>query len=271
MRYRIPLPTLRPLSAGLFLLLVACGTTYTVPQVSSRNSQAANAIFTEEQRSGSASLNPGQPTQSDMARFRRVVARVEPVGEAFCRAEIGNSRTCDVTVTIDKDMAQPNAYQTYSGTRPIIAFSRPMLAEVRNDDELAFILGHEMGHHIAAHVDKQGQQALAGALLGGIAVAALGGDPNDAMSGAMVGSMVGSHSYSQRYELEADVVGTQITRQAGYNPVTGARFFARPKPQQSSGQLSFWGTHPPDRQRLATVLETVDELDANGGQLNPAR
>ncbi|QPM91332.1 M48 family metalloprotease [Pseudooceanicola algae] len=266
-------PCTRFIAGGLALLVAACGTTYAVPRVSSQSTEVANAIFAEEQRTGSTSSTSQQPDAADMARFTRVVARVEPVAESVCRRETaGSGRTCDIRVIIDQDMSQPNAYQTYdSSGRPIVAFSRPMLAEVRNDDELAFILGHEMGHHIGAHTDKLQSQAITGALVGGILVATLGGDANDAVLGAYAGTAVGSMAYSQTYELESDVVATYITEQAGYNPVTGARFFARPKPQQTSGGLSFWGSHPPDRKRLATVLETVDQLSANSGELILAR
>ena len=46
----------------------------------------------------------------------------------------------------------------------------------------------------------------------------------------------------------------------------GARFFARPEAAQTTqGQLSFWGTHPPDEKRFATVLATVDQINANVG------
>ena len=43
-----------------------------------------------------------------------------------------------------------------------------LIAEARSADELAFVLGHEAGHHIAGHIPKREEQALSGALLAGV-------------------------------------------------------------------------------------------------------
>ena len=48
---------------------------------------------------------------------------------------------------------------------------------MQSDDEIAFVLSHEMSHHIAGHIPKQQQQQVLGALiLGGLVAAA--GNPN---------------------------------------------------------------------------------------------
>ncbi len=78
----------------------------------------------------------------------------------------------------------------------------------------------------------------------------------------MVGAAVGGSAYGQTYELESDVIGTYIARTAGYDPIKGARYFARPEnPMNRDGQLSFWGTHPPDEKRIATVIATIEKMD----------
>ncbi len=81
-----------------------------------------------------------------------------------------------------------------------------------------------------------------------------------------IGAAVGSMAYSQTFELESDTLGTRITHAAGYDPVKGAMFFARAEQARTSaGNLSFWGTHPPDEKRLGMVLATVDQINANIG------
>lgn len=78
-----------------------------------------------------------------------------------------------------------------------------------------------------------------------------------------LGARLGNKAYSQTFELESDVVGTHIAHAAGYDPLLGARFFARPEAARSgSGRLSFWGTHPPDVRRIATVLATMERIGA---------
>ncbi|WP_246176410.1 M48 family metalloprotease [Rhodovulum strictum] len=215
-----------------------------------------------------------------MTRFRRVASRVEPVARKFCEKELAAGRNvdCNVQLQIDREMKERNAYFTYaeSGNRgPIIRFSVPILQDARNDDEIAFILGHEYGHLIGQHIQKQQQQALAGALILGALTAysnaqaaSVGAyyDPHAVEQNMQIGAAAGQLAFSQTYELESDMIGTRIAAAAGYDPVKGARFFARDEPARSqSGKLSFWGTHPSDQKRVAVVLATMEQIRAQEG------
>lgn len=259
--------------------LSACGTSYTVPSISAGSEAAAKTMFAQER-----AVTQRRTTSSNAAtaRFDRVVSRVKPVAMAFCQQEAAKSgaKPCDLPVLVDTKMPVANAYQTRDGqNRPFVAFTVPMLMQIENDDELAFILGHEYGHHIADHLKKGEQQALAGAILMGALTATsqayasqgnpyryTGGDSAEMQRNMALGAAVGQKAYSQSYELESDVLATYITKQAGYDPVKGAKFFARPAAAKTSnGNLSFWGTHPPDAKRLATVIETANAADAGQG------
>ena len=45
-----------------------------------------------------------------------------------------------------------------------------------------------------------------------------------------------------------------------------AAFNARPEDARTeAGNLSFWGTHPPDEKRLATVLAVSAQIEAKQG------
>lgn len=266
---------------GLALLgLMACGTTYDLPEVSSSSDTEAKTLFAQERATAQATAyNPAEAA----ARFRRVVTRVKPAAVSFCQSQAVDrpGKVCDLPILIDDEMPVANAYQTRDGAdRPFIAFSIPMLLEVRTDDELAFVLGHEYAHHIADHIEKGRQQAMAGALILGALTATsqayansadpyryTGNDSAELERSIGLGAAAGQSAYSQSYELEADVVATHIARAAGYDPVEGAKFFARPaSARTSAGTLSFWGTHPPDAVRLGTVIETA-KTAASGGAL----
>ncbi len=66
-------------------------------------------------------------------------------------------------------------------------------------------------------------------------------DANAVMQSVEAGAALGSQAYSQSYELESDTLGTRITAAAGYDPVKGAMFFARPEAAKTtSGKLSFY-------------------------------
>lgn len=187
--------------------------------------------------------------------FSAVVRTVEPVAERECRARAPRLN-CDFRIVIDKRPGQPpNAYQTLERSgRPVITFTLALIADARNRDELAFVMGHEAGHHIAGHIRKTQQSALVGAVLGGVLASATGIE--DVQTVQRIGATVGARTYSKDFELQADVLGTVIAYRAGYDPKRGAEFFSRiPDPGNR-----FLGSHPPNAQRRATVLRTLDTL-----------
>ena len=208
-----------------------------------------------------AAQNPGRmPPELAVQTFVDVVRRVEPVAEAFCR-ESAPQRNCDFLIRVDDRPGQPiNAFQSRDDTgRPIITFTAALILDARSADELAFVLGHEAAHHIAGHLDRQRDTALAGALIAGALAAAVGGnDPRAIRTAQEMGAAVGARTYSKDFELEADAGGTIIAWRAGFDPERGAGFFARlPDPGNR-----FLGTHPPNEARIFTVRRTLDRLRA---------
>ncbi|WP_294608899.1 M48 family metalloprotease [uncultured Roseovarius sp.] len=165
-----------------------------------------------------------------------------------------------------------NAYFTYDKDQPVIFMTMPILQDMQSDDEVAFVMSYEYGHLIGRHIQKQQQQALAGALIMGAltaytnaqaASAGVSYDPSDVDRNMALGAALGSKAYSQSYELESDTLGARIAAASGYDPVKGAQYFARPEDARTeAGNLSFWGTHPPDEKRLATVLAVSAQIEA---------
>lgn len=254
------------LSLVLVAVLSACGTTYQLPELAAVQSATATKMFAEARSEG-----PRRQLSNSAAeqRFRRVASRVERAGSKYCVSLTADRQgfDCDVDLAIDRKMKVRNAYFTFDDGNPIIRISMPMLKDSASDDEVAFILSHEYGHLIGRHIEKQEQQAIAGALiLGALTAVATDYDEDLVEASLGIGAAVGSMAYSQSFELESDTLGARITHSAGYDPVKGAKFFARPeKARTSAGNLSFWGTHPPDEKRLAIVLATVDQINANIG------
>lgn len=199
-----------------------------------------------------------QSANAGVASYKRVAKRVEPVAESVCRS-FSKDRPptfCDFQLKVDPNpKAAPNAYQSIGRDgRPIITFNVNMLRTVKNDQEVAFIMGHEAGHQIARHLLKKRSNAQAGAVLGAILVAAAGGNPQ---SGADLGGFIGAQSYSKSFELQADRIGAHIAYRAGYDPLIGAKSFER-----TGGSNSLLSTHPPGPDRYQTVVRTVAEIKA---------
>lgn len=201
-----------------------------------------------------------QPPRAAAESFLRVVAAVEPVAEEVCRSR-GVARNCDFRIVVDDRPGQPpNAFQTLdSRGRPVVGFTLALIADARNPDELAFVLGHEAAHHIAGHIPRRQDQAVAGALVAGVLAQASGLSPDEVRAAQNLGAEVAARSYSREFELEADALGAEIAFLAGFDPVLGAGFFDRlPDPGDR-----FLGSHPPNAQRKALVAATVRRLKAS--------
>lgn len=194
------------------------------------------------------------------ASFAGVVQAVEPVAERECLART-RGVNCDFLIQIHPDPRAPaNAYQSLDRNgRPVITFTRAMLSDLENTDELAFVMSHEAAHHIQGHLARQQQNAISGAIIfGGLATLA-GANPNDVANAQDLGAQVGARSYSKDFELEADQLGTIITHKAGYRPSVGVLFFARlPDPGDR-----FLGTHPANPDRVRIVQQTIQRYNLN--------
>jgi predicted Zn-dependent protease len=204
-----------------------------------------------------AAAAPVEPARAAAETFISVVRRVEPVAESYCRSR-GVARNCDFRIVVDDRPGQPpNAFQTLDRfNRPVIGLTLALIADARNADELAFVLGHEAAHHISGHIPKRQDQALSGALLAGVLAQASGLSPEEVRAAQNLGAEVAARSYSREFELEADALGAEIALQAGYDPVKGSGFFDRlPDPGDR-----FLGSHPPNAERKALVAATTRRL-----------
>ena len=198
--------------------------------------------------------SPTISPEQAVLNFHEVLERVEPVAEQVCREQTPD-QLCDFAIYVDRAPdSGVNAFHTIDDKgQPAIIFTIGLIAVAQNTDELAFVMGHEAGHHIGRHLPEVQASADLGAQIlttlaraGGINEAALGGV-------AQVGAVVASRQYGRQAELEADAIGTIIAARAGYDPLRGAEFFTRiPDPARS-----FLATHPPNAQRIETVRRTV--------------
>lgn len=200
------------------------------------------------------------PSGAEIASFRTAVARVEPVAEALCR-ERTRGVPCDFGFVIDtRPGAPPNAFQTLDGAgRPVVGFTLALISSTRNMDEIAFVVGHETAHHILGHIPRVQESAMTGALVSGVLAAISGADEAGIQTAQELGATLGARRYSKDFELQADVLGTEVALRAGFDPMLGAAYFDRlPDPGDQ-----FLGTHPPNDDRRAAVRAAVERLTGN--------
>ncbi len=230
---------MRPLIAlALTVLLAAC-------DAPSNSVSVPSEPLPQVKRTGSP---------QSLADFRAVAARVEPVAERACRRNT-NGRNCDFRIIIDnRRELGSNAYQTYSKSgQPILGITPALIRDMRNRDEIAFVLGHEAAHHIAGHISQTQASATTGAILGSVLGSAVGLDASGVELATNIGGTVGARRFSKGFELEADAMGARIAEAAGYDAVRGVLYFMEaPDPGDR-----FLGSHPPNANRINTVRRAV--------------
>lgn len=124
-----------------------------------------------------------------------------------------------------------NAFNTGGG---YIYVNTGLLNRAGSEDELAFVLGHELGHAMGDHVDRKLIPTLTVTLGALLAAKLTKGQSADQVIG-MVHQYLAT-GYSRRHERESDVLGTFYALQAGYNPLRGADFFVRIAREEQVGR-----------------------------------
>jgi predicted Zn-dependent protease len=147
------------------------------------------------------------------------------------------------------DVAERNAFALPGG---YVFVTRPLLELCGwNNDEVAFILGHEMGHVLRGHAMERivrdwmlfaAQRALP---VSGIAGAWLMGQARELVH----------KSYSREQELDADSLGIQLSHSAGFDPRGAVRLLSRLQTETVPGGVldSYFATHPPFEVRIAEL------------------
>ncbi len=188
-------------------------------------------------------------------------------GAEFRTIKLAPIRACDYPVLI----AESNEINAYTDGRKIVVF-RGMLRFVRNDDELAIVITHELAHVALGHVDAQRQNAMAGAAVGAIFDVLIAGATGvHTRVGQTIGASAGALAYSKEFEAEADYMGAYMMAQAGYD-YTKIPDFQRYTGTADRDSMDYGATHPSSAQRVISSQKTVQEIkekNARGVPLIP--
>jgi predicted Zn-dependent protease len=111
---------------------------------------------------------------------------------------------------------------------------------VRDEDELAAVLGHEMAHNLARHA---GERLSDNVLLGILARTSLIIDPSGILYTILVPTLkvVRELPHSRDHEVEADYIGLHLASDACFDPRAAKRVFT-----SMQDNLEGKGTAPPE-------------------------
>ena len=136
-----------------------------------------------------------------------------------------------------------------------------LLRAVDNEAQLAGVMGHEMSHVILRHGTNQasksrlielpavlGSQMAGNSMMGRLAALGIGLGANSVLL-----------KFSRSAESQADLMGSHLMAEAGYNPMEMARFFEKLNAQGSHG-LQFLSDHPNPDNREKAIEEEAHRL-----------
>ncbi|MCB0317426.1 MAG: M48 family metallopeptidase, partial [Bdellovibrionales bacterium] len=224
---------------------VPVGTIPKPPPLSSTDEQYGHQVLGE--------LTRRFPLDTDDKR----IERVRKVVDRLTGTSITGSDPWHVYVLVDND------FKNAAATRGNHLFIwTAMLDQLKNDDELASILAHEVAHVLAGHTNpdpvEQASEILSG--LAGVATRiSVQGSNVGALaqiSGALVEELVKGfivNPGSQKKELEADHIGLMLMAEAKYNPQKAIDFWERAQSMPEFGGGSgnaFFSSHPSSVERL---------------------
>lgn len=159
------------------------------------------------------------------------------------------------------DMEAPNAFAIPWGG---IYVTRGLLRFADTEDEVGFVIGHEIGHVERRHSSLAFQRNM----LISVGLALLTNDKNkDWMQFGYIGNYFLDLHFSRQNETAADRMGALFAVDGGYDPYGGIRFFEK-LDQRYGATPRFWGyfqTHPINRDRISyledqPLLSTKDPV-----------
>jgi len=150
-----------------------------------------------------------------------------------------------------------------------------LLNLVDNQDQLAVVIGHEVGHVMARHSNERLSQQ-AGTNLGISLIQAIA-TPQSALGQTAVGLLgIGAQygvimPFSRLHESEADTIGLDLMAKAGFNPAESIRLWQKmAQASQGAEPVEFLSTHPSHTSRIQNLQADLPRAQRLQQQANAA-
>ena len=145
-----------------------------------------------------------------------------------------------------------------------VYINRGVIEAADNEAQLAGVMAHETAHVSLRHGTNQATKAYATQL----PLAVLGGMLGSGSMGAILTQLGAGFAvnslllkYSRTDESQADILGTQILYDSGYDPRAMAQFFEKIEAEhKGKNPPEFFSSHPNPEHRVERVSEEVDKL-----------
>src|SRR5216683_2616162 len=246
------------LAAGLFLCLAI----FLVPGASAQRSQL---------RPGWNAFTP----QEDISLGKRAAADAEKQ-LALCNAPKVDAYLTQLSTRLAQKLPTGGVQYPFEfhcvNDKAINAFALPggyvfvnrgAIEAADNEAQLAGVMAHELSHVALRHGTNQATKAQAAQMGLGIFGAIFGGSTGGALLTQLGTFTAGGVllRYSRTAESQADVMGTQVLYDTGYDPRAMAQFFEKLEAEtKGKNPPEFFSDHPNPEHRVGRVDEEVERL-----------
>lgn len=156
---------------------------------------------------------------------------------------------------------QPNAFALPGG---YMGVNTGMLDIATDQNQLASVVGHEIGHVLARHANERASTQSATSL--GLSVISSASGMQTPAGQQLMGVLGMGAEYgialpfSRRHESEADAIGLQLMAEAGFDPRESVTLWENMQAASSGGEPPAWmSTHPSQGQRIQGLQANMDQ------------
>jgi len=228
--------------------------------------QAARSI-TQSDRNQGAQANPELVAEFGGRYDGTQAAFVERVGKRVALQSGLSNSDRDFTVQLLNSPVE-NAFAIPGG---YIYVTRQLLALMNSEDELAFVMGHEVGHVAARHSAGRQRTSTIGGVLAGVVGAVAGNSAIGQLLGTGAQQVAGlvTLKYGRDQEYQADTLGIRYVAGAGYDPAGAPLILgqlgaetaldARVSGRDAKAVPKWLSTHPSSEARVARARQLAQQ------------
>ncbi len=197
-------------------------------------------------------------TDPKVNAYVRCIADALTAPEVLGQVDPGQSERWEVVVF---ESEQVNAFALPGGH---IGVYTGLLGVAETPDQLAAVMGHEIGHVLADHGNEQvsrGQLTNAGLQIAQVALGASGTENSDLiMAGLGLGAQVGIMlPFGREQESESDVIGLSLMAHAGFDPAAAVTLWQNMAKASGGAPPEFLSTHPSSQTRIRQLSSLQEE------------
>ena len=222
--------------------------------------QHLNLNPAEEIQMGLASAPQMAREFGGLSRDAQAAALVKRVGQKIISSTDAGATQYRFDFHLLADRQTINAFALPGGQ---IFITEALLRLLGTEDELAGVLGHEVGHVVGRHSSEQiAKSNLFSGFTQAIIVAASGGDHSyDTARLAQWANQLINMKYGRDDETEADKLGVRFLMQCGYEPEGMLRVMdVLKKASGGSRQPEIMSTHPDPGNRAEVIKAEIERL-----------